>query len=237
MITSVTLAHSQKQSQSMSVSFGIFKPNDGCDIDDILVHMTAVAASLEKSRNINVAILRCLDCSWAAVFAVAKEGSQSADRTALNLPEAVAFTEGLKCEVKIVDSGYFTLNSQQTSKGELFAQLSLGDIVSVRRIHCGSKRQDMLSYSCLAILKAYFNRLNGVYSYSFYDSLDGKRIIGLGVWNNIQSALAMVKYPETNPALPYWKEGGAKQLKYHVCQVVYATQTVFTTDCDPGFRI
>ncbi|XP_057866992.2 uncharacterized protein LOC131074389 [Cryptomeria japonica] len=237
MITSVTLAHSQKQSQSMSVSFGIFKPNDGCDIDDILVHMTAVAASLEKSRNINVAILRCLDCSWAAVFAVVKEGSQSADRSDLNLPEAAEFIEGLNCEVKIVNSGFFRLNSQQTSKGKLFAQLSLGDVVSLRRIRFSSKRQDMVSYSCVAILKAYFNRLKGVYSYSFYDSLDGKRIIGLAVWDSIQSALAMLKYPDNNPALPFWKGAGAKQLKYHVCQVVYATDTCPIKNCSPGFKI
>ncbi|XP_057866993.2 uncharacterized protein LOC131074390 [Cryptomeria japonica] len=221
----------------MSVSFGIFKPHNGCDIDDVIVHMTAVAASLQNTRNINIAIFRCFDCSWAAVFAVGKEGSQINDRTSLNLPEAAAFIERLKCEVKMVDSGYFTLNSQQTSAGELFARLSLGDIVSVRRIQCSSKRQDMLSYSCLAILKSYFNRLNGVNSYSFYDSLDGKRIIGLGVWDNIQSALSMVKYPENNPALPYWKEAGAKQLKYHVCQVVYATETFTTKTCTPGFKI
>ncbi|XP_057866996.2 uncharacterized protein LOC131855751 [Cryptomeria japonica] len=221
----------------MSASFGIFEPYDGCDIDDVLLHMTAMAASLRNTHNINIAIFRCLDCSWAAVFAVGKEGSQSFDPAALNLPEPAAFIKGSNRKVKIVDSGYFRLNSQETSKSELFAQLSLGNIVSVRRIQCKSKIQDMLSYSCLAILKAYFNQIRGIYSYSFYDSLDGKRIIGLAVWDSIQSALAMIKYPDKNPALPYWKGAGATKLEYHVCQVVYATDTCLAPNCSPGFQI
>ena len=127
-----------------------------------------------------------------------------------------------------MNSGYFRLNSQQTSKGKLLAQLSMGDVVSIRRIECSPKRQEMLSYACLAILRSYFTGLKGVGFYSFYESLD--RIVVLEVWDSIQSALAFVKNAEDNPALPFWKGAGAKQLKYHVrhvkyhvCHIVHAT--------------
>ncbi|XP_057866991.1 uncharacterized protein LOC131074387 [Cryptomeria japonica] len=228
---------SPSNSQNVKISFGMFRPGDGCDINDAVTHMTKVAAAIEKSSNINVAILKCLDDSWAAVFIVWKGGSQNAENSALNLPEAAVFTKGLKSAVRTIDSGWFQRSSQQTSQGIPFAQLSSGDIVSIRRLYCSSNRQDDLSYSCLAILRSYFNRLKGILSYSFYDSLDGKQVIGLGVWDGIESASAMVKYPHTNPALPYWKEIGAKKLKYHVCQVVYVTSTTSNQNSRPGIRI
>ncbi|GLJ14450.1 hypothetical protein SUGI_0233630 [Cryptomeria japonica] len=68
------------------VSFGIFKPEEGCDIDDAVAHMSTVGSLLEKTHKHNVAILRYLDFSWAAVFAAYKDGSQNDDKTALNLP-------------------------------------------------------------------------------------------------------------------------------------------------------
>ena len=80
----------------------------------------------------------------------------------------------MNCAVRIVESGWFLLGSQEISKGVPFAQISLGDIVSLRRIYMPSwKIQEVLSYSCLAILKSYFAQLRGLLSYSFYDSLDG----------------------------------------------------------------
>ncbi|KAH9314413.1 hypothetical protein KI387_023040 [Taxus chinensis] len=224
--------------QNARASFGIFRPEEGCCIDDAVAHMVKVALLLENNRNINVAILKCLDNSWAAVFIVWKGGgSQNAEEWALNLPEAAVFTKGLKCAVRTVDSGWFQPSSQQTRQGVPFAQLSLGDIVSIRRIYCSWKRQNMLSYSCLAILRSYFNCFKGLISYSFYDSLNGKQIIGLAIWDSKESASALIKYPHTSPALPYWKEVGVKDLKYHVCQVVYATPTTSNQNSRPGFRI
>ncbi|KAH9314416.1 hypothetical protein KI387_023043 [Taxus chinensis] len=227
-----------EKSPNVRVSFSIFKPEEGCDINDAVAHMTQVATVIDKSSGINVAILKCLDHSWAAVFMVWKgEGSQNADNLALNLPQAAAFTKGLKCAVRIVDSGWFQPSSQQTRQGVPFAQLSLGDIVSIRRIHCSWKIQDVLSYSCLAILRSYFDRIKGIISCSFYDSLDGQQIIGVGVWDSIELASVLVKYPHTSPALPYWKAVGAKELQYHVCQVVYATCKTSNQDSRPGFQI
>ncbi|KAH9314412.1 hypothetical protein KI387_023039, partial [Taxus chinensis] len=223
--------------QNMRVSFGMFKPEEGCCIDDAVAHMAQVAAVIEKDSNINVAILKCLDNSMAAVFIIWNGASQNAEKSALNLPEAAAFTKGLKCAVKTVDSGWFQLSSQQASQGVQFAQLSLGDIVSIRRMHCSWKNQDLLSYSCLAILRSYPDCFKGIISYSIYDSLDGKQIFVLGVWDSIESASAPVKHPHTSPALPYWKEVGAKELKYHVCQVVYVTSTTGNQTSRPGFRI
>lgn len=235
----------QQQSQPQSrmwISFGIYEPQNGCDIHEAVAHMARVAALLEKRNNIDVAILKSLEHSWAAVFAVWKGGS-SGDGPALNLPEAAAFTKGMQCAVRIVDSGWFRLSSQEISRDVPFAQLSLGDIVSLRRIYMPSwKIQDALSYCCLAILKSYFSWLKGLLSYSFYDSLDGKQIIGLGVWDSVESASVLANNddnPNANPWVAFWKSLGAKKLKYHVCQVVYVT---YQSPCSlqnsrPGFRI
>ncbi|GLJ14451.1 hypothetical protein SUGI_0233640 [Cryptomeria japonica] len=181
---------SNERGHSQMVSFGIFKPEEGCDIDDAVAHMSTVASLLEKTHNLNVAILRSLDFSWAAVFAAYKDGSQNEDKSTLNLPEAAAFTRGLKCAVRIVDSGWFRLTSQQTVKGAPFAELLLGDI-----------------------------------------------IIGFEVWDKVESALAVEKNPQRNPALAYWKDVGAKEVKYHVCQVVYVTYSRLSQNAIVGFRI
>ncbi|XP_059073862.1 uncharacterized protein LOC131074342 [Cryptomeria japonica] len=166
---------SNESGHSQSVSFGIFKPEEGCNIEDALAYMATVATLIEKTHNITVTILRCLDFSWTAVFAAGKDESLNEDKSTSNLPEAAAFTKGLKCAVRIVDSGWFRFTSPEPGKGVPFAKLSVGDIVSMRRIYCSWKRQEVLSYSCLAILRSYFNCYKGMISLSFYDSLDGSR--------------------------------------------------------------
>jgi hypothetical protein len=145
----------------------------------------------------------------------------------------------MDCAVKIVESGWFRLNSQEISRGVPFAQLSLGDIVSLRRMHISNrKKQDLFSYSCLAILKSYFSGLKGILSYSFFDSLDATWMIGLGVWASVESAYFLKNNPKSNPALPFWKDLGAKKLKYDVCQVVYVTyQTPCLQNSRPGFQL
>eukprot|EP00253_Pinus_taeda_P023147 PITA_23147 len=226
----------------MWISFAIYEPQHGCDIQDAVTDMARVAVLLEKGNNIDVAILKNLEQSWLAVFAVSK-GESSANGLWLNLPDAAAFTKGMTSAVKIVDSGWFRLTSREISRGVPFARLSLGDIVSLRRIYTSSsKMQDMISYRCLAILKSYFVRLKGILSSSFYVSLDGKQIIGLGVWDSVESASVLVNRddnPNVNPWIVFWKCLGAKKLKYDVCQVAYVT---FRDRCNlqnsrPGFQI
>eukprot|EP01018_Ginkgo_biloba_P014915 Gb_35782 [translate_table: standard] len=209
---------------TLKVSFGIYMPQDGCHIHDAIAHISTVSSALEDSSGIKVAILKNLDLSWAAVFAV-RRGGANVDESTIHLPEAAAFTKGMRCVVRIVDSGWFELTSQEKRQGVPFAELSLGDTVSVRRIIYSSwKKQDMLSYCCLALLKAYFCRLKGIVSASFYSSLDGKRIIGLGVWESVESAYAVRDHPNLTPAETFWKALGAKDLTFDVCQVVYVSK-------------
>jgi hypothetical protein len=241
MVSSSSACSQAQQSQSGTwVSIAIYEPQDGSDIHDAVTHMARVASLLEKRNSIKVAILKSLEQSWAAVFSVWKGGS-SADGPALYLPEAAAFTKGITCAVRVMDSGWFRLSSREISRGVSFAQLSLGDIVSLRRLYTASwKRQDVLSYCCLAILKSYFAGLKGILSYSFYDSMDGRQIIGLGVWDSIESAavLANTDDPNANPWVAFWKSLGAKKLQYHVCQVVYVTyQTPCIEYSRPSFQI
>ncbi|GLJ14472.1 hypothetical protein SUGI_0234020 [Cryptomeria japonica] len=220
--------------QSVKASFAIFTPEEGFDMDDAIAHVTKVAAEIEDTRNINVAILKGLHHSWVAVFGVQRVVE------ATNLPEAAAFTKGLRCPVRKVESGWFKLNSQQTRKDLPFAQISVGDIVSIRSInkktssdHTSWEEEDSLSYSCIAILRAYFHRFKGLYSCSFFDSLDKKRIIGIAVWDTIESARFVAEHPESNPALAYWEH--AEELKFHIYQAVYATTR--RDSSLPGFQI
>eukprot|EP01018_Ginkgo_biloba_P040443 Gb_40165 [translate_table: standard] len=113
------------------ISFGIYMPQDGCHIDDAIAHISRVSSALEQSSGIKVAILKNLDLSWAAVFSVWRGGN--VDESTIHLPEAAAFTKGMRCVVRIVDSGWFELTSQEKRQGVPFAELCLGDIVSVRR--------------------------------------------------------------------------------------------------------
>lgn len=238
--SSSTCSEAQRSQSGTCVSFAIYEPQDGCDIQDAVTHMAKVASLLEKRNSINVAILKSLEQSWAVVFAIRKGGS-SGDKPALYLPEAAAFTKGMKCAVRIVDSGWFRLSSREISRGVPFAQLALGDIVSLRRLYMPTwKKQDVLSYCCVAILKSYFAWLKGILSYSFYDSMDGRHIIGLGVWDSIESASVVANNDDrnANPWVAFWKSLGAKKLKYHVCQVVYVTyQTPCVEYCRPSFQI
>eukprot|EP00253_Pinus_taeda_P010944 PITA_10944 len=229
-----------QQSRSLRwVSFGIYEPQGSCDIHNAVTHMARVAALIEQRSNIKIAILKSLRHSWAAIFAVWNGESGGDNKAMSNLPEAAAFTKGMDCAVKIVDSGWFRQSSQEITRGIRYAQLSLGDIVSVRRMYVSSsKKQDLLSYCCLAVLKSYFSGLNGILSYSFYDSLDGMKIIGLGVWDGLESASFLQDNPNANPALPFWKDLGAKKLSYEICEVVYVTcQTTSLQNCRPFFQI
>jgi hypothetical protein len=50
------------------VSFGIYEPQNGCDIHDAVAHMVRVAAVLEQRNSIKVAILKSLEHSWVWMY-------------------------------------------------------------------------------------------------------------------------------------------------------------------------
>jgi hypothetical protein len=83
----------------------------------------------------------------------------------------------------------------------------------------------VLAYNCLFILKEYFKHTKGIRSYRFYSSVEENGIIGLGIWNNIESASTVQKESNGIPAEPYWYGLGAKMLKYKVCKVVFVSTT------------
>jgi hypothetical protein len=121
----------------------------------------------------------------------------------------------------MVDSRWFELDCEEVKERLTFGQKRVGDVVSVRRIYSEGKNQEKLAYCCLAVLKAYITTREGLHSYSFYNSLDGKSIIGLGRWESADSA-----YNEVHccTAEAFWKSLGAKKLKYDVCRVVYVSK-------------
>lgn len=107
--------------------------------------------------DITIYILRSISKNWAVVVAE-KRGEEDANPW-LNLPEAAAFTKGFSSAVRMVDSGWFDMNCEESKLGlPAFRQNGVGDVVSVRRIYSGGKNPDKLSYCCLALLKAYFTK-------------------------------------------------------------------------------
>ncbi|GLJ14774.1 hypothetical protein SUGI_0239630 [Cryptomeria japonica] len=215
--------------QAVRASFGVYKPVEGCTINDVLTHVIRVASSLETTCEVNITILKSKTRSWVAAFCEQK-GQADQKNPWTNLPQAAAFTKGLKCPVRMVDFGWFELvaGDQKMNEGKEFlplAQYGMGDIVSVRRIFTkGGTKQEKLVYCCLAVLKAFFKNIKGMMSYNFYRSLDGKKVIGLGKWENTDFAYGVINNPDGCPAEAYWNSVGPKKLKYEVCEVVYVTQ-------------
>lgn len=138
--------------------------------------------------------------------------------------QAAAFTEGFSSSVRMVDSGLFEMNCEMSrARFPAFGQKQVGDVISVQRIYSGGKNQDKLTYCCLALLKSHFTKTQGLHSYTFYDSLDGKLIIGLGKWESVDTAYTAVAKPNAASAEAFWKSLGAQKLKYDVCRVVYVS--------------
>lgn len=88
-------------------------------MDDVVAQMVAAAASIEKcssSRSdISIYILRTISKNWAAAVAE-KRGEEDANPW-LNLPEAAAFTKGFSSAVRMVDSGWFDMNCEESKLG------------------------------------------------------------------------------------------------------------------------
>jgi len=206
--------------ESSRVALAIYKPITGYNIHDALRHMsTALIPALHKAGSTKAAILKSVNGSWVAIFSVwkaalsEKDDSRIADQLGKDWASSV---------VRVVEWRWFHLSCDE-HRDVSFAQLRFGDIVNLRRIQSSRKKQEVLAYSCLAIMKSYFKQTKGLRSYTFYTSVDGKRIMGLGIWDSIQSASALLGESNGSPAEPYWYGLGAKSVKYEVCQVVFVS--------------
>lgn len=121
-----------------------------------------------------------------------------------------------------IDCSRYGISCGECTEKDLIPQLSKGDAVHFRWIQVQPDRQDILAYTCLAVLKAYINKVEGLRSCTFYNSLDGSKIAGLGIWENAQAAYRILASPQGSPAEPYWTSLGAK-LRFGICEVVYVT--------------
>lgn len=98
--------------------------------------------------------------------------------------------------------------------------LSVGDIVHLKCIASGKPcLEDVLSYSCLAILKAYFPHTDGLLSYAFYRSLNGSRMAAMGVWESFDAASTFLHAPNGAHEERYWRSLGAKT-RFGIYEVV-----------------
>jgi len=199
--------------KSFGVTFGIYKPASGYDIDDAVRHIRAAIASAEQAGSVRAAILSSVNGSWVAVFCDWRGAA----------PSLYDLSEEATAVLRKVDCGCFHLISSEPREASV-APLSVGDIVSVRRIYTDNKTQELLAYSCLAVLKAYFAQIKGLLSSAFYKSEDGMLIVGLSTWDNAGSASALLESCGGSPGEAYWRDLNAKKLKYEVCRVVYITR-------------
>lgn len=206
----ISLNPSEKTS---AITFGIYKPVSGYDIDDAVRHIRAAIASAEQAGSVRAAILSSVNGSWVAVFCDWRGSA----------PSLYDLSEKATAVLRKVDCGCFHLTSSEPREAS-FSRVSVGDIVSVRRIYTDMKTQEVLAYSCLAVMKAYFAQIKGVLSCAFYKSDDGMLIVGLATWDNAASASALLESCGGSPGEAYWRDLNAKRLKYEVCRVVYVTR-------------
>ncbi|GLJ06884.1 hypothetical protein SUGI_0051220 [Cryptomeria japonica] len=208
--------------ESVKISFGVYKPTDGHDIDDAVAHLRSLISLAERAADLKAIILKSVNGSWVAVFCVS----------------SVSQTRTVDDEViRVVDWGSFQKITEEQKANFNKGKLSVGDIVSVRRIYTDLNNQELIAYSCLAVLKSFFAQIEGLNSSAFYKSKDGKLIMGLGIWDSAEFASALLDSPNGSPGEAYWKDLGATNLKFEICQVVYISkensplpQTLDSTD-------
>lgn len=124
--------------------------------------------------------------------------------------------------VRVVEWGSFQQIVEEHR--DHYGHLSVGDIVGVRRIYTDLNTQEVIAYSCVAVLKAYFGQMEGLVSAAFHKSKDGKLVLGLYIWDGVHNASAPLDSQRGCPGEAYWKDLGADNLKYEVCQVVYISK-------------
>eukprot|EP01018_Ginkgo_biloba_P029868 Gb_06967 [translate_table: standard] len=208
--------------ETIRISFAICKPMEGWEIEDAVDHVTKFTVGLEGAGCAKSAIMKSVRGSWAAVFSI-WDGAACAHDSMENWHEASESSKDPTSVVKLVESGWFQLSCQE-HRDVSFAQLKVGNIVSLRRIYSSRDKHDVLEYCCLALLKAYFRKIEGLFSCTFYKSIDCKRIFGLGIWDTVESASAILDESKGSFGEVYWKDLGAEMLTYEVCQVVYVTE-------------
>lgn len=209
-----------RSEESEWVSFGIYKPTAGNDIEDAVAHVRSLVAG---AGNLRAIILKSVNGSWVAVFTACKLGASTCSGLSyLGNNNKCCGEDSVGGVVRVVEGGCFQLIDEEHRDD--FGRLSVGDIVSVRRIYTDLENQEVFAYSCVAVQKAYFGQMEGLLSYAFYKSKDGKLIVGLGIWDGAHNAAAPLDPKRGSPGEAYWKDLGADNLKYEVCQVVYITK-------------
>lgn len=199
----------------------VYRPLPGFSIDDLLLHLHNVLKSLEKAGTFEFALLRGLTHgSWVVVYAV-QEATSKDECSSVTGSQMEALQQQISQVANTIDCSRYSLCCGEHKEQDSIAELSKGDAVHFRWIQTNPQRQGTLTYSCFAILKAFLHKVEGLRSCTFYTSLDGTKIAGLGVWENAQAAYGFIS-PPGSPAEPYWKSLGAK-LRCGICEVVYVT--------------
>lgn len=133
-----------------------------------------------------------------------------------------AYGKAVSSIAQTVDVSWYEISCWDCKDSIPYPKLSLGDIVHLRGIVGGDDDHYLLPYSCLAVLKAYFDKAEGLLSCTFYKSLAEMKMIGLGIWQSIDAAYEFFGSPDGAPGERYWRSLGAKA-RFGIYQVVFVT--------------
>eukprot|EP00249_Psilotum_nudum_P003572 c17028_g1_i3 orf=687-1358(+) len=206
---------------SDGMCIGFYKPRRPYTTDQLLNYVTKISKGFQDSGCVKFAILRTRKDDGLGHVAICTvwETKQRADSSLSTVSRIHAFEKAVSPVADTVDMNWYETSCMQCKEGISVWQLSKGDIVHLRCILSEPERQEVLSYSCLAILRAYFPKIEGLLSCGFCKCLDGRKIVGLGVWESAEAANAF----KASPGEPYWKGLGAK-LRFGVYEVAHVTE-------------
>lgn len=210
---------------SSGVSFAVFKPQPQFTRDDLLDCLSSSCSSFQKRGFAKFAILKSLSTSpssWVAVYSIWKNAPAPDKAPSNEHSQLQAFKETVSSVAVTIHEDWYEIYCWDCKVAIPCPQLSQGDVVHLREIIGKSEQQELLPYSCLAILKAYFQQIEGLLSCTFYKSASKSRMIGLGVWQNAQAAYAFIGQAGGTPGECYWRSLGAKS-KFLMYEVVFVT--------------
>ncbi|KAK1277176.1 hypothetical protein QJS04_geneDACA022147 [Acorus gramineus] len=125
----------------------------------------------------------------------------------------------------LLDHGFLGAYAGQNKDGRpsSTAKFSIGDAVSVYNILPKKDNDELLSYACMAILRSFLPRMEGVASGLCFNRKDKAMVTCLHVWRSLFDCYSwlLTSDPETK-TLPYLSEV-SEDVEYDVFRVVYVS--------------
>ncbi|KAJ7550436.1 hypothetical protein O6H91_07G100900 [Diphasiastrum complanatum] len=168
-------------------AIGILRVKPGHTHDETLETINAHYGALDEADEFTIAaILRSLDHAYAGGYAQFKKGTHVP--TVLQLPHFVPIMEAVKAvsDVEVINVEAI-LGVSKT--GEV-PKLSKGDILHMGLLSTEPESQQSLIETLQKTLKQRVESEDGLRSVTLHRSLDGNKVVVIGVWTDAASAQA-----------------------------------------------